>query len=45
VKNIEMVAAANKPEWVRPQLKHLDAGSAESRDGPAGDGGGGLQGS
>lgn len=34
-----------KREWVRPEVKHLDAGSAESQRGATPDGGGGFQGS
>lgn len=34
-----------KREWVRPELKKIDAGAAESRDGSTPDGGGGQQGS
>lgn len=34
-----------KQEWVRPELKQLVAGAAESQSGTTPDGGGGLQGS
>ena len=34
-----------KREWVRPELKKIAAGAAESRDGFVADGGGGQQGS
>jgi len=34
-----------KKRWVRPELKILEAGSAESQRGPNPDGGGGFQGS
>jgi hypothetical protein len=36
---------APKREWVRPELKRLEAGAAESQGGPTPDGGGGAQGS
>jgi hypothetical protein len=42
-KNIGLTA--EKQEWVRPELKQLVAGAAESRDGTRPDGGGGDQGS
>jgi hypothetical protein len=38
-------AASQKQEWVRPELKRLEAGAAESQGGPTPDGGGGAQGS
>jgi hypothetical protein len=31
--------------WARPEVKRLQAGAAENRDGPTADGGGGFQGS
>lgn len=37
--------ASAKRKWVRPELKVLEAGSAESQRGPTPDGGGGFQGS
>jgi len=37
--------ASKKKKWVRPGLKILEAGSAESQRGPNPDGGGGFQGS
>lgn len=37
--------AAKKRQWVRPEVKILEAGSAESQRGPTPDGGGGFQGS
>lgn len=43
--NSEMSKGNDKLEWVRPELKQLVAGAAESSDGATADGGGGLQGS
>ena len=37
--------ASKKRKWVRPELKTLQAGSAESQRGATPDGGGGNQGS
>ena len=37
--------ASKKKKWIRPELKILEAGSAESVRGPTPDGGGGFQGS
>jgi len=34
-----------KQDWVRPELKQLNAGAAESQRGTRPDGGGGAQGS
>jgi hypothetical protein len=34
-----------KQDWARPELRRLQAGSAESRDGQTRDGGAGFQGS
>jgi hypothetical protein len=36
---------APKGKWIKPELKLLKAGSAESQRGPNPDGGGGFQGS
>ena len=38
-------AAAPKRNWVRPELRWLEAGAAESQRGATPDGGGGNQGS
>ena len=38
-------AAQTKREWVRPQVRSLEAGAAESQAGLNTDGGGGAQGS
>lgn len=36
---------APKGKWIKPEIKVLVAGSAESQRGPTPDGGGGFQGS
>jgi hypothetical protein len=36
---------SGKREWVRPELRQLEAGAAESQRGATPDGGGGNQGS
>lgn len=43
--NINATAAQEKREWVRPTMRRLAAGAAESRQGGTTDGGGGFQGS
>jgi hypothetical protein len=42
---VEVQNSSEKREWVRPELKRLAAGSAESQRGAIPDGGGGFQGS
>ena len=42
---IDEAAQAVKREWVRPQVRFLEAGAAESQGGLNTDGGGGAQGS
>lgn len=44
-KDQNVTSAADKQEWVRPELQRLEAGSAESQRGVNPDGGGGAQGS
>lgn len=34
-----------RQDWVRPELRRIEAGSAESQRGTQADGGGGVQGS
>ena len=43
--NKNMTAPVQKQDWVRPELRHIEAGSAESQRGNIADGGGGAQGS
>lgn len=43
--NQPVSSAPKKRKWVRPEVKLLEAGSAESQRGPVADGGGGFQGS
>ena len=46
MQNSEIATVAEvKQVWVRPSLKRIEAGSAESASGTRSDGGGGLQGS
>lgn len=40
MKQIDTSKAAPKLEWVRPELKQIVAGAAESRDGNVNDGSG-----
>ncbi|HEX8512020.1 MAG TPA: hypothetical protein VF688_02815 [Allosphingosinicella sp.] len=42
---IQNAHSAPKRDWIRPGLKRLEAGAAESQAGGNTDGGGGLQGS
>lgn len=44
-KNENRSVVRQKKEWVAPEVRRLNAGSAESLDGMVGDGGGGAQGS
>lgn len=44
-KNINATAGELKRDWVRPTVRRLEAGAAESRTGATPDGGGGFQGS
>ncbi len=45
VNHIEKMGEQAKSEWVAPQVRKMDAGSAESQAGSRADGGGGAQGS
>jgi len=43
--NLPASSEPKKRGWVKPEVKRLKAGSAESQRGPRADGGGGFQGS
>lgn len=43
--NENRAPAEDKRQWVRPEMRRMHAGAAESLDGPVPDGGGGAQGS
>jgi hypothetical protein len=42
---VNKIETNEKKVWAKPELKRLEAGSAETQAGPQGDGGGGAQGS
>ena len=44
-KTINTNATEAKRDWIRPAVRRLEAGAAESQMGPNTDGGGGFQGS
>lgn len=43
--NSDNTDQSQKLEWVKPELRRMEAGSAENQRGTAADGGGGNQGS
>ncbi len=45
IENKDVKASEQKQDWVRPELRRIEAGSAESQRGVTPDGGGGAQGS